>query len=288
MCAIAWSCTVPTFALSTGSLYTYGIARVFQLAAEAGFDAIEVLVDHRWDSRHPTYLKRLCGEYSLPVAAIHSPFVPHVPGWPHDPLGRLHESAALARQMGTKIVVAHLPFRIQAARIELFGSRRAPFLLPIFLPNERDYRRFVLDGLARFEAEEGIWAAVENMPAKRILGRRLEIHSLNNAEALSRLPHLTLDTTHLGTWGLDILSVYEQLKNRIVHVHLSNFNGQEHRTPEDGQLPLRTLVQRLTRDRYQGAISIEANPESLQAEDDAQVLAHLRQAVRYCRESLNS
>ena len=46
---------MPTIALSTGSLYTYGIARVFELAAEAGFDAIEVLADQRWDSRQPDY-----------------------------------------------------------------------------------------------------------------------------------------------------------------------------------------------------------------------------------------
>ena len=38
-------------ALSTGSLYNYGVARVFELAAQTGYDGIEMLVDHRWDSR---------------------------------------------------------------------------------------------------------------------------------------------------------------------------------------------------------------------------------------------
>lgn len=278
---------MPTIALSTGSLYTYGIARTFELAAEAGFEAIEVLVDHRWDSRQPAYLKRLCREFNLPIAAIHSPFVPHVPGWPHDPLGRLRESAALAREMGTRIVVAHLPLRIRAAKVEFFGSPRAPFLLPILFPHQRDYRRFLMNGLAQFEAAEGVWVAVENMPARRILGRRVEIHSLNNLETFASLPHLTLDTTHLGTWGLDILSFYERLKDRIVHVHLSNYNGKEHRVPLDGHLPLGRLAQHLTRDGYEGAISMEICPESLEAEDEGQVLDHLRQAATYCRESLN-
>ncbi|HSR34930.1 MAG TPA: sugar phosphate isomerase/epimerase, partial [Anaerolineae bacterium] len=91
---------MPTIALSTGSLHTYGIARVFELAADSGFEAVEVLVDHRWDSRHPAYLLRLSREIGLPVVAVHSPFMPHVPGWPSDPLGRLRESAALARQLG--------------------------------------------------------------------------------------------------------------------------------------------------------------------------------------------
>ncbi len=49
-------------ALSTGSLYTYGTARVFELAAEAGYDGIEILTDHRWDSRQPAYLRRLSSD----------------------------------------------------------------------------------------------------------------------------------------------------------------------------------------------------------------------------------
>jgi sugar phosphate isomerase/epimerase len=74
---------MPAIALSTGSLYTYGIARVFELAAEAGFDAIEVLADQRWDSRQPEYLRRLIQEFGLPVVAIHSPFASiGTPGWP--------------------------------------------------------------------------------------------------------------------------------------------------------------------------------------------------------------
>ena len=126
---------MPTIALSTGSLYTYGIARVFDLAAKAGFDAIEVLVDHRWDSRHPAYLRQLSRETGLPLAAVHNPFVSHVPGWPHDPLGRLQKSVALAQEVGAEVVVTHLPLRIRAARLELYGFRTRPLLLPIPVPS---------------------------------------------------------------------------------------------------------------------------------------------------------
>ena len=107
-----------TIALSTGSLHTYGIARVFELAAAAGFDAVEVLADHRWDSRQPAYLQRLSQESNLPIAAIHSPFVVlRTPGWSRDPLGRLQDSADLAREVGAGVVVTHLPLRIRAVRV---------------------------------------------------------------------------------------------------------------------------------------------------------------------------
>jgi sugar phosphate isomerase/epimerase len=274
---------MPTLALSTGSLYTYGLARTFELAAEAGFDAMELMVDHRWDSRQPAYLQRLSQDHGLPIAVIHSPFVPHVPGWPQDPMGRLRESIALAHAVGTEVVVTHLPMRIRAARIEFYGFRARPLLIPIFLPTDQDYREFLLDGLARFEVENDITIGVENMPARRTFGHRWSVWALNELDILAGMPHLTLDTTHLGTWGLDPLAVYERLKARVIHVHLSNFDGEEHQLPEDGHLPLAGLLQRLTRDGYQGAVSLEFNPNVLQAEDAAQVRDHLHAAVRFCK-----
>jgi sugar phosphate isomerase/epimerase len=274
---------MPTVALSTGSLYTYGLARAFELAAEAGFDAVEVLVDHRWDCRQPAYLRRLSRECGLPIAAVHNPFKPFVPGWPHDTRGRLQESVALAQEVGAPVVVTHLPLRIRGARIEFFGFRRGPMLLPFPLGGEKAYRDFLRNGLAAFEAEHGIKIAVENMPAKRFLGRTVDVHWLNDLEALSQMPHLTLDTTHIGTWGWDLLAVYERLKARIAHVHLSNFDGQEHRRPEVGHLPLGDLLQRLAQDGYDGAVTLELGPEVLEAEDEARVRAHLRQAVTFCQ-----
>jgi sugar phosphate isomerase/epimerase len=119
-----------------------------------------------------------------------------------------------------------------------------------------------------------------------MLGRKTSLYWLNDPETLSRLPHLTLDTTHIGTWGFDLLQVYERLKERIVHVHLSNYNGQEHRLPEDGHLPLAELLRRLRRDGYEGAVSLEVGPEALEAEDEAQVRTHLRRAVAFFREYL--
>ena len=273
-----------TITLSTGSLYSYGLARVFELAAEAGFDAIEIMVDDRWDTRQPAYLRRLSQESGLPVVAIHNPWLPNVPGWPSDPLGRLRLSAALAREVGAPLVVTHLPLRIRGARVDLIGFKATRIMVPIPLPGESDYRRFLLNGLAQFEAEEAVVIAVENMPVKRLLGRELDIYTLNRTEFLATLPHLTLDTTHLGTRGLDPLAVYEQLKERVAHVHLSDFKETEHLLPGDGHLPLGQLLERLTRDGYGGAVTVELGPEALYAEDEARVKERLHQAVIFCQE----
>ena len=61
------------FIFSTGSLYTYSTARCFEFAAQAGFDGIELMVDHRWDTRQSDYLLRLIDSYQLPILAVHSP-----------------------------------------------------------------------------------------------------------------------------------------------------------------------------------------------------------------------
>ena len=106
---------------------------------------MEVMVDHRWDSRQTAYLHRLADDHGLPIAAIHSPFVSYVPRRPQDPLGRLQESVALAQAVGARVVVTHLPLRIRAARVEFFGFRTRPLLVPIFLPADRDYRSFFIE-----------------------------------------------------------------------------------------------------------------------------------------------
>ena len=80
------------------------------------------------------------------------------------------------------------------------------------------------------------------------------------------------------------MAVYEQLKERIIHVHLSNFDGREHRLPEDGRLPLGRFLQKLAQDGYQGAVSLEFSPEALHAENEVQVLKHLRRSLDFCRE----
>lgn len=272
-------------ALSTGSLYSYGTARVFELAAEAGYDSIEVLVDHRWDSRQPGYLRRLSADYGLPIVVVHSPFVALVSGWPDDQLGRLRRTVTLAQEVGASTVVTHLPFRLYAIAGQWHGYRSRRFFLPVPFPRREPYYHFLLDGqAAELEEETGVIIGVENMPSKRALGLQINGYWFNSPAELLRFPHLTLDTTHLGTWGLDPLTVYGQLGERVAHVHLSNFDGREHRSPPDGRLPLAEFLHTLARDGYAGIVTIETAPDALDAEDEAKCLTALRRALAFCRE----
>ena len=272
-------------ALSTGSLHNYGLSRVFALAAETGYDGMEILVDAKWDSRDPDYLSRLCSEHSLPIVALHSPFVQDVQGWPPDPLGRLKKTVALAQKLNVPLVVTHLPLRFYGIGgwMHLFGYHR--FVLPIPWPRRGSYYHFLRDGrLEEMESSSGVIVAVENMPARRLLGFRFDPHWFNRPRQLASFPHLTFDTAHLGSWGLNPVQVYEQLHERVAHVHLSNFDGRDHRSPVDGHLPLATFLRRLAQDSYPGAISVECSPDALQAEDEGKCRLELAAALTFCRE----
>lgn len=270
-------------ALSTGSLYSYGVARVFGLAARAGFDGIEVLVDDRWDTRQSEYLRLLSAELDLPIVALHDPFATRVSGWPDDPLERLRCTVSLAEEVGVPLVGAYLPSRFGVVTGYLRTSRVRRFWWPLLIPRRDRYHDFVTDGLGGMERATGIVVAIENKPAKRLLRRTVNPCWFNSPAELKRFPHITLDTTHLATWGYDPLVIYGELKERVRHVHLSNYDGREHRSPPDGPVPLADLLRALACDGYRGAISVECHPDALDAEDEGKCLAALRQAVSYCR-----
>lgn len=268
-------------ALSTGSLYTFGLARVFDLAAQAGFDAMEILIDERWDTRQADYLQKLSAEYQLSICCLHSPFMPHLPGWSGDPIERVKLTASLARELSVTTVVLHLPPKL--GYVQVRGFNRA-VTWPTWHSPFKAMRRWMQSEIARFEDDQGVKLCIENMPARTIWGRKYNFCWWNTLAEWPQFRHLTLDTTHLGTWGLDLLVVYQQVRSRVYHIHLSNFNGQEHRRLTDGYLPLAEFLQTLRADQYQGAITVELGPEALDAQDSRRVLAHLQDQVAFCRQ----
>jgi sugar phosphate isomerase/epimerase len=258
------------FALSTGSLYTYGLDRIFALAAEAGFDGLEVLVDPRFDTRQPVYLLRLMERYGLPIVSVHAPFRPkRLPAWPKTQAESIAATAEIARAVGAEVMIIHLPYW-----------------------KERAYARWLRDDLKAWRrANPSPVIAVENMPLKWVRWwpfAPLDLWRMNRLEEWEAFAHLMLDTTHLATKGLDPLVTYERVREWVVHVHLSNARWEgrrvrEHRRLEDGFLPLDALISRLAQGGYDGIATVELHPDALEAEDEEKVRLHLRQQVDFCR-----
>lgn len=272
-------------AFSTGALYTYDVERAFALAKEAGFEGVEVLVDHRWDTRQPDRLNRLSERYGLPITSVHSPFVPGIVDWPASDADRCVQAVALAEAVGARTVVVHLPARFSGIEIRWPAVRQKPFYIRYPYTWDKKHLRWLKDGLLDLQAKTSVTIALENLPYRRaFFGLWQTPWHMNTPQDWAQFPHWTMDTTHLGTGGFDILAVYEQLKGKLAHVHLSNFNGKEHRLLTDGRLPLAELLQRLQRDGYQGAIVCELDPEPLNAGDEKVVRANLRATYEFCRQ----
>lgn len=258
------------FALSTGSLYTYGTERVFALAAEVGFDGLEVLIDERFDTRQAGYLRRMAERHGRPILSVHAPFWPErVSYWPSSQPHSVIAAAELARDLGAEVVVVHLPRRW-----------------------EKDFERWLLQELPIWQEEHPHpKIGLENMPRKRFTRWFIPLNywRMNTLEEWGQFEHLTLDTTHLGTKGLDVLGTYQRLRERVVHVHLSNARrkGQrvlEHRRLEDGFLPLDAFLQQLERDDYRGVVTVELHPAALEANDEDRVRRHLQRQLAFCRQ----
>lgn len=269
------------FLFSTGSLWSYSIERCFRLAKKAGFDGLELVVDQRWESRQASYLIGLVDQHQLPILAIHSPFMPNLPGWPADQPSRIFYSVKLAERLDAQVVVHHLPSRVGFAFLQLPGRG-------VFVPTptnpETGYRRWIEDQYREFQSGTDVKLCIENMPAYRRFGRRWNYSHWNTVADLARFTYLTMDTTHLGTWGMDPLEVYSQLGDRVAHFHLSNFDGREHQRPDQGHLPLDRLLERLSVDQYAGFVTLELYPEALHAgEPDEVILTHLRDCLDFCR-----
>ena len=277
----------PVIALSTGSLHCYGLQRTFSLAIEAGFTAVEVMVDDRWDTRQPDYLRSIRNQYGVEIACLHSPFVSSVPGWASDEISRLKDTLRLAEAVGAQTVVTHLPIRWTRATLRLpFVEKTFHLHLPIV--GDGEYTRFLINDLQQFQASTKVTIAVENMPYNhRILGRHASFYGLNTLEDIEKFDRINFDTTHFATHGQDILVAYDRLGSRVAHVHLSNYkDGREHQLLWDGILPLDKFLRRLAADGFAGVVSVELEPRALDAASEKTVKKNLRRSYEFCREHL--
>jgi sugar phosphate isomerase/epimerase len=278
--------TIPII-LSTGSLYNFDVDTVMALAAESGFAGVELMIDWRRETHHLTHLEKLTARYQLPILAVHSPFASVPFGWPNEPVAVVKQSVRLAETLGAQIVVVHPPVRwVRFQSLVIAPQRSWKLSLPVPVAGLGRLGRWLQNDLPDFQANTPVKIAVENMPRRWLGPWQLEPHHFNNTQQLSQFQHLTLDTTHVGTWREDLLAFYQQVKNRVAHIHLSNYNGKEHQLLQNGSLPLDTFLAELVKDRFRGLVSLELGPFSLQAHEESKLRQNLRDSLAFCQRAL--
>jgi sugar phosphate isomerase/epimerase len=270
---------------STGSLYLMDTAHCFVLAAEAGFDGIEVMCDDRWSTRDPLYLAALAERHRQPVLVCHTPFSSQLQGWDHpgDQVGRIEKTLRLAESLGAESIVVHLPERIWLRRVRLLGRTvRVPTRSSL-----RGLKPWFEEELRRFQRRTTVRVAIENMPAGFLFGRPVSHVWWNTVPEWSRVHRwLTLDTTHWATHGVNPLDALRAAGDHLSHVHLSNYDGRQHRLPQRGRLDLAAFLRELASSGFEGTVSVELHPDALEFHDDAALRRNLAETVAFCREHL--
>jgi sugar phosphate isomerase/epimerase len=251
---------------STGSLYPFGLDRVYAWISEAGYDGVEIMMDERWDTHQEDYLRDLLERHGVPILALHPPL--RRGAWGLAPEETLARVATLASRLEVPVVVAHPP------------------------PPGRPLERWKA-GPLREAREQGVVVAVENMPKSRAGGLfRVGRKSCCLPEHLAGVGEVTLDTSHAGASKVDLLRAHSVLAAQLRHVHLSDSNLElgrdEHRLPGRGRLPLKPFLAALGASGYPGAVSLELKPWPLGTPDPGAILARMRAALRFTREGLGA
>jgi len=249
-------------ALSTVSVFPEGTAAAFEIAANLGYDGIEVMVMGDPVSQDADALKRLSDEHGVPILAVHAPCLLITQRvWGTDPWVKLQRAQQVAETLGAPTVVVHPPFAWQ-----------------------RDYAAAFVRGLHRMGNETDVRFAVENLYPWRVRGRQIPAYSPGWDVRDDDYPHTTLDLSHTSVSETDALRMADDLGDSLVHVHLADGTGSfrdEHLIPGRGHQPCAELLERLAQRRFSGTVVVEvttrrAANRSERESDLAEALAFAR------------
>lgn len=227
-------------ALSSASVYPEGCADAFALAAELGYDGVEVMVWTDAVSQNPTALRRLAEYHDVPVLAVHAPTLLVTQRvWGREPWTKVEMACELAREVGASTVVVHPPFRWQ-----------------------REYAAAFVEGVQEVSERSGVRIAVENMYPWRAGQREMLAYAPGWDPVGLPYPDVTLDLSHAATAGQDGLELAEALGDRLAHLHLADGLGSakdEHLVPGRGGQPCGDVLESLTARGWSGTVVVEVN-----------------------------
>lgn len=252
--------TIPV-GLSTSSVFPEPAERAFELAAELGYDGVEVGVTAERISQDAAALGELAERHGVPVLSIHSPcLLVTARVWGTDPIVKMERSVEMARAVGAPTVVVHPPFVWQRAAIPGFRGE-----------------------VQRLVDQTRVRVAVENMyPVKR-WGTWFSPYRPHWDPVVTGYPWYTLDLSHTAAAGVDAVDMAARMGDRLAHVHLGDGTGEhgdEHLVPGRGEVACDRVLAGLAEGGFTGAVVAEVSTRSLTAgrrvEDLAETLAFAR------------
>jgi len=228
---------------------------------------VELMVTKREDTQHPERVLNAAREEGIRIEAVHAPFLMGAKKVWGDYRGKIEHSLQMARLTGAGVVVVHLPY---------FW--------------ELGYSRWMRRQMSTVPRDGEVVVAVENAIMLKI-HRPLNFSRFNSLDQLSRFPHLVFDTSHFAIAGLDIFQAWEELREKVRHIHLSNnylMGYDDHALPFQGRLPLDRFLAGVYRDGYRGKVALELGPGPLEARlGERRIVDNLRRSLAFCRAAIS-
>ena len=221
---------------STGPLLLSPLGWVLEAIGDAGFDGAEVVMGHSSETRDPDRVRALVDATGVDVPVVHGPYMlllRHVLGARY--IEKSRRALELASEMGASVMVAHAPFRFEV------GACR-------WLADEAN------DELADHSARFGM----ENLFP--VAGRN--ISAAVTPEDLLGYEHVVFDTSHFAVAGVNIFQAWNLLRDRVVHLHLSDNLGlgrDSHAPLGTGRLPLTAFLAHVVRSGWTGTATLEVD-----------------------------
>lgn len=251
-----------TVGLSTSSVFPESTETAFSIAAELGYDGVEVMVGSDAVSQDAYALNELMQHFQVPILSIHSPCLLVTQRvWGTDPWGKLRRAQATAESLGAGTVVVHPPFRWQ-----------------------RSYAQEFVTGLARMADETDIVFAVENMFPWRALSRQVMAYAPGWDVRDEDYACTTVDLSHTAVSGTDALALVHDLGERVAHLHLADGSGSardEHLVPGRGGQPVAAVLEHLAGSGYAGNVIVEVSTRGAQTREER--TADLAEALAFAR-----
>jgi len=252
---------------SAGSLYTLPLEQVCEIAAQVGFDGVEIIINYDFQyGDNVTLLNQL--QQIVPIASLHAPFLV-LDTWGNK-IDQLKRTIHLARECGVPLINFHPPCWLAM-----------------------EYRFWSwLRGLRDMQAELAsgeVLVTIENMPSTGPLG--VNPYMLARTEKMIEFMHehnlyMTFDTAHMGSSRANFIHDFHLFYNsgRMRNIHFSDYGyGREHLLPGHGVLPLTRFLNHLRETGYNNTITLELSPSELPQEEPlireslGEVLSYLRQ-----------
>ena len=258
---------VPHVAMSTASVFPEPMASAFDIAAELGYDGVEVMVWTDPESQRLSAIMRHSERTGVPVLAIHAPCLAITQRvWGADPAERLRRSVVLAAALAAPTVVLHPPFRWQ-----------------------RRYATGLARQVGELERAYGVRVAMENMFPLRQGRLRMSSYTPGHDPTIPGAQHYTLDLSHTATARDDALALFDRMGERLVHLHLADGTGldrDEHLVPGRGTQPCAEVCRRLGSGGFTGIVVVEISTRRARTRNER--LDALAESLMFARLHLGS